>query len=162
MKRFYTVCTILAILCLLPFGLKAQENPTGAEFGMLMGDFKPVFIYGAGTDIALPAFLGPLIENGSATAFYSDVTWAEGAEEMYAVRVLAEHDVQIWGKLTLESGFGPWYFFNTAGGDIGRWGTMLGISFDTGPLEIRLVADQISVKNGPDMYAARLRLGFGL
>jgi len=173
MKRF---CTIFVILCLLPLNpAVGQDKPAGAEFGMLIGDFEPTPIYALGYDISglpgpvkwvaqkgLPPFLRDLVENGSATVFYSDAQWGEGADEMYAVRALVEKDAQVWRGLTLESGLGAWHFFNTGGNDDTRWGFMAGLSFDTGPLDVRLAGDLIGGQGKSDMYAVRLRLGFSL
>ncbi len=157
MKKFAILLTLLLLPWQVSFGQVA------GEFGVLISENdEPTFMYAGGVGLPIPGFLQPLIEAGQATAFYSDRRWSEGAEEMYGVRIQGEHDFSVWGNLTLESGVGVWYFFNTAGGDVARTATMGGLGYNAGSVEITLGADLISVKNGPDMYVARFGLSVGL
>jgi len=160
LKLFMVSAVVLLLVCQGVIG----QTPTrsGGKLGVLMGDFKPKFIYSGGVEFPVPEFLKPLIENGDAAVFYSDAGWCDGADETYGCRVYAENDVNIWGGLHGSGGLGVWYFINTDGGDVARWAWIAEFGYTLGRLDIKIGGDIIDVKNGSDMYVAQLGLAIKL
>ncbi len=149
MKR-KVIISMIAVMLLLPFSLKAQSPVDGADFGVVVSkDSSPAFGYAISNTFDVQSVGGPLFQFLRASLLYSERSWGP-APEMYVARVFTGREVH-YRAAYIALGAGTWAFLVSDGSDHAQVAFSLSGGLRAGPLDLHIGGEVVSF-DGPDLY----------
>ena len=160
MKHFsIKLVLFVAVLLALPFGLKAQVPIDGAHFGVIVSDGDgPTLAWGVRNSFSIEKIGGELFHFVEAS-FLRSKRGFRSQPELYVARLFTGREVH-WKKSYISLATGTWAFINTTGADHARMALASAIGYRTGPLDLHLGGELVSI-DGPDLYYLSVGLVIG-